>query len=133
VRTGKIRWTFHTIPQPGEFGYETWPKDAWRYTGGVNAWAGMTLDEKRGVVYAPTGSAAFDFFGADRAGDNLFANCLIALKADTGERLWHFQAVRHDVWDRDFPAPPTLVQVRREGRLIDAVAQITKSGVVWVV
>lgn len=132
VRTGKMRWIFHSIPHPGEFGYETWPKEAWKYIGGANNWAGMSLDEKRGIVFVPTGSAAFDFYGANRAGDNLFANSLIALKADTGERVWHFQAVKHDVWDRDFPAPPSLVTVKRAGRLIDAAAQITKSGHVFV-
>ena len=132
VRTGKLRWMFHTIPYPGEFGYDTWPKDAWREIGGANNWAGMALDEKRGIVYVPTGSASFDFYGANRVGDNLFANSLLALKADTGERVWHFQFVRHDVWDRDLPSPPALVQVRRGGKLIDAVAQITKSGHVWV-
>ncbi len=132
VRTGRVRWQFHTIPHPGEFGYETWPKDAWKYEGGANSWPGLTLDEKRGMVFAPTGSAAFDFYGANRAGDNLFANCVLALKADTGERVWHFQGVRHDAWDRDFPAAPALVQVRRDGRLVDAVAQITKSGFVWL-
>ena len=132
VRTGKIRWAFRTIPQPGEFGYETWPKDAWTYTGGANSWPGLALDERRGLVFVPTGSAAFDFYGSNRAGDNLFANCLLALDAATGKRVWHFQFVRHDVWDRDLPAPPTLVQVRRNGKLIDAVAQITKSGHVWV-
>ena len=124
--------SFHTIPQPGEFGYETWPKDAWTYTGGANSWPGLALDERRGLVFVPTGSAAFDFYGSNRAGDNLFANCLLALDAATGKRVWHFQFVRHDVWDRDLPAPPTLVQVRRNGKLIDAVAQITKSGHVWV-
>src|SRR5437016_7727610 len=132
ARSGKIRWTFHTIPHPGEFGYETWPKDAWTYIGGANDWAGMSVDEERGLVFAATGSAAFDFYGANRIGDNLFANCVIALKAETGERVWHFQAVRHDVWDRDFPAAPTLVKVKREGRLVDALAQITKSGHVFV-
>lgn len=132
VRTGKVRWMFHTIPQPGEFGYETWPPDAYKHTGGANSWPGLALDEKRGLVFVPTGSAAFDFYGPDRIGDNLFANCLLALKADTGERVWHFQFVRHDVWDRDLPAPPTLVQVRRGGKPVDAVAQITKSGHVWV-
>ncbi len=132
TRTGKIRWTFHTIPQPGEFGYETWPKDAWKYTGAANNWSGMSVDEKRGLVFVPTGSAAFDFYGANRAGDDLFANTLLALKADTGERVWHFQAVRHDLWDRDFPAPPNLVTLKRDGRLVDAVAQITKSGHVFV-
>ena len=132
VRTGKIRWTFHTIPLPGEFGYDTWPKDAWKYIGGANSWAGLTLDAKRGIVYVPTGSASFDFYGANRLGNDLFANCLVALNADTGKRVWHFQAVHHDLWDRDFPAAPSLVQVRQGGRLIDAVAQITKSGFVWV-
>lgn len=132
ARTGKLRWIFHTIPHPGEFGHETWPKDAWQYIGGANAWGGLALDEKRGIVFAPTGSATYDFYGANRHGDNLFANCLIALDAATGRRLWHFQFVRHDVWDRDLPTAPTLVQVRRNGRTIDAVAQITKSGHVWV-
>lgn len=132
VRTGKIRWTFHTIPHPGEYGYETWPKDAWTYIGGANDWAGMSLDEKRGLVFIATGSASFDFYGANRVGDDLFANCVIALKAGTGERVWHFQGVKHDLWDRDFPAAPSLVTVRKDGRLIDAVAQITKSGFVFV-
>ena len=116
VRTGKLRWSFHTIPHPGEFGYDTWPKDAWKYTGAANNWAGMTVDAKRGIVYVPTGSAAFDFYGADRMGDDLFANCLIALNAETGERIWHFQAVKHDIWDRDFPSPPALVTVKRDGK-----------------
>jgi quinoprotein glucose dehydrogenase len=132
VRTGKMRWSFHTIPHPGEFGYDTWPKDAWLYSGSANNWSGMTVDEKRGLVFAPTGSAAFDFYGGNRRGDNLFANTLLALKADTGERVWHFQAVHHDVWDRDFPAPPNLVTLKRDGRTVDAVAQITKSGHVFV-
>ena len=130
VRTGRLRWTFHTIPHPGEFGYDTWPKDAWTYSGAANNWAGMALDEKRGIVYVPTGSAASDFYGADRAGDNLFANCVLALNAATGERIWHFQGVRHDLWDRDFPSPPTLVVVKRDGRTIEAVAQTSKQG--WV-
>jgi glucose dehydrogenase len=132
VRTGKLRWSFHTIPHPGEFGYDTWPKDAWKYSGSANNWAGLTLDVKRGLVFAGTGSAAFDFYGSNRLGDNLFANCVLALNAETGERVWHFQAVKHDLWDRDLPAPPTLVTVRRNGRLIDAVAQITKSGHTYV-
>ena len=132
VRTGKLRWSFHTIPHPGEFGYDTWPKDAWKYSGAANNWSGMSVDEKRGLVFVPTGSAAFDFYGANRIGDDLFANTLIALKADTGERVWHFQAVKHDLWDRDFPAPPNLVTVMRDGKLVDAVAQITKAGVVFV-
>lgn len=128
VRTGKVRWQFHTIPHPGEFGYETWPKDAWQYSGAANNWPGMAVDEARGIVYVPTGSAATDFYGADRIGEDLFANTLLALRADTGERIWHFQAVKHDLWDRDFPSPPTLVTVRREGKSIDAVAQATKQG-----
>ncbi len=132
VRTGALRWSFHTIPHPGEFGYDTWPKDAWQYIGGANNWAGMSLDVNRGIVFAPTGSAAFDFYGANRLGDNLFANCLLALDARTGKRLWHFQSVRHDLWDRDFPSPPSLVTVRRGGRLVDAVAQTTKSGYVFL-
>jgi quinoprotein glucose dehydrogenase len=132
VRSGRIRWTFHTIPHPGEYGYETWPKDAWTYSGGANAWSGMSIDEKRGLVFAATGSAAFDFYGANRIGDDLFANCVLALKAESGERVWHFQAVRHDLWDRDFPAAPALVTVSRDGRRVDAVAQVTKSGYVFV-
>jgi quinoprotein glucose dehydrogenase len=130
VRTGALRWTFHTIPHPGEPGYETWPKDAWTYSGAANNWASMALDEKRGIVYAPTGSAASDFYGADRIGDDLYANCLLALDAATGRRIWHFQAVKHDVWDRDFPSPPTLVTVKHDGKTVDAVAQTTKQG--WV-
>lgn len=132
VRTGKLRWSFHTIPHPGEYGYETWPKEAWTYSGGANCWAGMALDLKRGLVFAPTGSAAFDFYGANRVGDNLFANSLIALDAATGKRAWHFQVVRHDVWDRDLPSQPSLVTVKHDGRLVDAVAQTTKSGHVFV-
>jgi quinoprotein glucose dehydrogenase len=130
VRTGKLRWSFHTIPHPGEFGYATWPNDAWMTSGAANSWAGMAVDQKRGVVYVPTGSAATDFYGADRLGDDLFANSLLALNAETGERIWHFQAVKHDLWDRDFPSPPTLVTVQHDGRLVDAVAQTTKHG--WI-
>lgn len=132
VRTGKIRWTFHTIPRPGEYGYDTWPPEAWKHTGSANSWAGMVVDQKRGLVYAPTGSASFDFYGADRHGDNLFANSLLCLKADTGERVWHFQTMRHDVWDRDLPAPPSLVRVLRNGKFVDAVAQVTKSAYVFL-
>src|SRR2546427_2416890 len=132
VRTGKLRWSFHTIPHPGEFGYETWPKEAWKTSGAANNWAGMAVDFKRGIVYVPTGSAAFDFYGADRAGDNLFADCLIALNAETGERIWHFQGVGHDLWDRDFPSPPALLTVRHEGKEVDAVAQTTKQGFVYL-
>jgi quinoprotein glucose dehydrogenase len=132
VKTGALRWIFHTIPRPGEFGYETWPADAWKITGGANAWSGVTIDQRRGIVFAATGSAAFDFYGANRLGDDLFANTLLALDAKTGKRLWHFQAVRHDLWDWDFPAAPTLVTVKRDGRDVDAVAQITKTGYVYV-
>ncbi len=132
VRTGALRWTFHTIPHPGEFGYETWPADAWKSSGAANNWAGMALDLKRGIVFVPTGSAAFDFYGADRLGDNLFANSLIALNAETGQRLWHFQAVKHDLWDRDFPSPPVLLTVTRNGQPIDAVAQTSKQGFLFL-
>ncbi len=132
VRTGALRWTFHTIPRPGAPGNETWPKDAWTYSGGANNWAGMALDERRGVVYIPTGSAASDFYGADRLGDNLFANSLLALDAATGKLIWHFQVVRHDIWDRDLPSPPSLITVMRNGKPIDAVAQATKHGYVFV-
>jgi quinoprotein glucose dehydrogenase len=132
VRSGKLRWSFHTIPHPGEFGYDTWPKNSWNTSGAANNWAGMTVDSARGIVYVPTGSAAFDFFGGDRIGDDLFANCLLALNAETGERLWHFQGVRHDLWDRDFPAPPVLLTVKREGKKVDAVAQTTKQGFIFL-
>jgi quinoprotein glucose dehydrogenase len=132
VRTGKLCWTFHTIPRPGEFGYDTWPKDAWKTSGAANNWAGMALDPQRGILYVPTGSAAFDFYGADRLGDDLFANCLLALNAQTGERLWHFQGVRHDLWDRDFPSPPALLSIKRDGKEIPAVAQTTKQGFVYL-
>jgi quinoprotein glucose dehydrogenase len=132
IRTGRIEWIFHTIPHPGEAGYETWPPDAWKYIGGANCWAGMSLDEKRGVVFVPTGSAAYDFWGGNRIGQNLFADCLLALDAATGKRLWHYQFVHHDVWDRDCPAPPNLLTVRRNGKTVDAIAQITKSGRVFV-
>jgi quinoprotein glucose dehydrogenase len=132
VRTGKLRWSFHTIPRPGEFGYDTWPKDAWKVSGAANNWAGMALDSKRGIVYVPTGSAAFDFYGGDRLGDNLFANCLIALNAESGERIWHFQGVKHDLWDRDFPAAPALVTIQRDGRDIDAVVQTSKQGFIYL-
>ncbi|MFL5632968.1 MAG: PQQ-binding-like beta-propeller repeat protein, partial [Gemmatimonadaceae bacterium] len=125
VRTGSIRWTFHTIPRPGEFGYETWPMDAWKTAGGANSWAGMTIDPERGIVYIPTGSATPDFYGGDRAGANLFANTLLALDAATGRRIWHFQTVHHDVWDRDLPAAPNLITVMQTGKRVDAIAQIT--------
>jgi glucose dehydrogenase len=132
VRSGALRWTFHTIPYPGEAGHDTWPARAWEYGGGANDWAGMALDERRGIVYVSTGSAASDFYGADRVGNDLFANCLVALDAASGRRLWHFQFVHHDLWDRDPPAPPSLVTIRRGGRTIDAVSQATKQGFVFV-
>jgi quinoprotein glucose dehydrogenase len=132
VRTGALRWSFHTIPHPGEPGAETWPQEAWTYSGGANSWPGMAVDEARGIVFVPTGSAASDFYGADRLGDNLYANSLLALEADTGRRIWHFQFVRHDLWDRDLPSPPSLITIRRDGRMVDAVAQATKHGYVFV-
>jgi quinoprotein glucose dehydrogenase len=132
VRTGEMRWIFHTIPHPGEFGYETWPKDAWTYSGAANDWSGLAIDKRRGLVFIPTGSAAFDFYGANRVGDDLFADSLIALNVETGKRVWHFQEVHHDVWDRDLPSPPSLVTVERNGIKVDAVAQTTKSGYVYL-
>jgi len=132
VRTGRIRWTFHTIPRPGEIGHDTWPVEAWKTAGGANSWAGMSLDVDRGIVYVPTGSATPDFYGGGRIGANLFANTLLALDAETGKRIWHFQTVHHDLWDRDLPAAPHLVTVARGGDRVDAVAQITKSGFVFV-
>lgn len=133
VRTGRKVWTFHTIPMPGEAGYNTWfPAEPRQRLGGANAWAGMAIDRTRGIVYAPTGSAAYDFHGGNRKGDNLFANCLLALDAATGKRLWHFQFVHHDIWDRDPPAPPNLLTVTHNGKKIDAVAQVTKQGHVFV-
>ncbi len=132
VRTGKLRWRFHTIPHPGEFGYETWPKDGWQHAGAANNWAGMALDTERGIVYVPTGSPVFDFYGADRVGDDLFADSLLALDAQTGKRIWHFQGVHHDIWDRDFPSPPALVTVKRNGKRVDAVAQTSKQGFLFL-
>jgi glucose dehydrogenase len=132
VHTGKLRWIFHTIPHPGEPGYETWPKDAWTYTGSANNWAGMAVDNQRGIVYVPTGSAVDDFYGADRIGDDLYADTLLALDANTGKRIWDFQGVHHDIWDRDFPSPPTLITVRSSGRQVDAVAQTTKQGFLFL-
>ncbi len=135
VRTGEMRWVFHTIPHPGERGYETWPSDAWKRSFGANVWAGLTLDQETGTVFLPIASGGMgekDFYGADRLGDNLFANCVVALDAATGKLRWYFQTVRHDLWDRDLPAQPTLVTVRRNGRSIPALAQISKSGFLFV-
>ncbi len=132
IKSGKLRWSFHTIPRPGEFGYDTWPADAYKISGGANAWSGVTIDPKRAMVFAATGSASYDFYGANRVGDNLFANTVLALDARTGKRIWHFQGLHHDLWDRDFPAAPSLVTVTRDGKPVDAVAQITKTGHVYL-
>jgi len=134
VRTGELRWTFHTIPHPGEMGYETWPEEAYKNTniGAANNWAGMALDKKTGAIFIPLGSAAPDFYGGNRIGSNLFANCLLALNAADGSYKWHYQTVHHDLWDRDLPAPPNLITVTQNGKQIDAVAQITKDGNVYV-
>ena len=132
VRTGKLVWTFHTIPHPGEFGYDTWPKDAWKTVGGVNVWSEFSVDQKRGIVFAPTASPKYNFYGADRKGANLFGDCLLALDARTGKRLWHFQMVHHDIWDYDNPTAPKLLTVRHDGKTVDAVAQVSKQGFVWV-
>ncbi len=132
VHTGTLRWSFHTIPHPGEDGYDTWPKDAWLHAGAANNWAGMALDETRGILYAPTGSAVSDFYGGDRVGRDLFADSLLALDAATGKRLWSFQDVHHDIWDRDFPSPPSLLTVTSNGRRVDAVAQATKQGYLYL-
>lgn len=132
VHSGALQWVFHTIPHPGDPAYETWPKDAWRSTGGANNWTGMVLDEKRGIVFVPTGSATADFYGADRTGNDLYADCLLALNAGTGKLIWYFQGVHHDIWDRDFPSPPSLVSVRHDGKMMDAVAQTTKQGVLYL-
>ena len=132
ARTGHKIWTFHTIPRPNEFGYNTWEKKNYENVGGANNWMGMAIDQKRGIVYAPTGSAAFDFYGGNRKGDNLFANCLLALNASTGKLIWHFQTVHHDIWDRDIPAPPNLFTIIQNGRKIDAVSVLSKQGFTFV-
>lgn len=133
VRTGKLRWIFHTIPQPGEYGYDTWEDpEAYKHLGGANAWSGFSLDEEKGILFAPVGSVSFDFYGGMRKGENLFGNSLLALDANTGKRIWHFQTVHHDVWDRDLPAPPVLVTVTQDGRKKEAVAQVTKTGFVFL-
>jgi quinoprotein glucose dehydrogenase len=128
VRTGEERWRFHTVPRPGEEGYDTWPKNAWEQRGGANAWGGFSLDEANGILLCSTGSAGADFFGGDREGAGLFANCTLALDARTGRRLWHFQTVHHDLWDHDNPCPPVVVKVQHAGHAVDAVAQVTKTG-----
>jgi quinoprotein glucose dehydrogenase len=132
VVTGRKIWQFHTIPGPGEFGYDTWPKNAYKYVGGANNWGSFSIDDERGIVYVPTGSATYDFYGADRLGENLFANCLIALDAHTGKRLWHFQTVHHDLWDYDNVSAPQLVTVRHNSQRVDAVALAGKTGFLYV-
>ncbi len=132
VLSGRLVWSFHTIPHPGEAGHDTWPENAWKTAGGANAWAGLSLDAERGVVYVPTGSPTPDFDGSQRAGDNLFGNSIIALDARSGKRLWHFQTVHHDIWDRDLSSAPTLVTVTRNGKSHDMLAQASKQGVLYL-
>jgi quinoprotein glucose dehydrogenase len=132
VVTGALVWTFHTIPRPGEFGYDTWPKDAWKYVGGVNVWGEISIDAKRGIAYFPLASPTYDYYGADRIGANLFSDSLLALDARTGKRRWHYQTVHHDLWDYDLTAAPQLITVRKNGKKINAVAQATKQGFVFV-
>lgn len=132
VVSGKLKWVFHTIPQPGEYGYDTWPEGAYKYIGAANNWSGLVLDEKRGTVYFGTGSPASDFYGGDREGQNLFATCIMALDAETGKRVWHYQTIHHDLWDRDHPSPPNLTTVRHKGKMVDVVVQATKDGLVYV-
>jgi quinoprotein glucose dehydrogenase len=132
VRTGKEVWRFHTAPHPGEYGNKTWAGDSWRDRSGANAWSGYTIDTKNGIVYCGLGSAASDFYGADRVGANLFANCTLALDARTGKRIWHFQTVHHDLWDHDLPCPPVVCSITRNGKKVEAVAQPTKTGFVYV-
>ena len=132
IVTGKLVWTFHTVPHPGEFGYDTWPKDAWKYIGGTNTWGEITVDAERGIAFFPTGSATFDFYGADRHGANLFANCLLALDARTGKRLWHFQNVHHDLWDYDNTSAPQLTTIKQNGKTVPVVAMAGKTGFLYV-
>ena len=132
VRTGQKVWTFHTVPRPGEFGADTWPKDAWKTVGGANNWGEQSIDAKRGIVFVPTASPKYNFYGGLRPGNNLFGNCLLALDARTGKRLWHFQTVHHDIWDLDNNSAPQLITIRREGRAIDAVAMASKTGYLYV-
>jgi len=132
VRTGAELWRFHTVPRPGEFGHDTWAGDSWKNRGGTNAWGGISIDEERGWAFFGLGSASFDFYGGDRLGQNLFANCIVAVDARTGERKWHFQTVHHDLWDHDLPIYPNLVEITRDGETIDAAAQVTKGGLVFL-
>ena len=132
VMTGKLVWTFHTVPRPGEYGYDTWPKDAWRTVGGANNWGEQSIDEKRGIVYVPTGSPKYNFYGGNRHGANLFGDCIIALDARTGKRIWHFQTVHHDIWDLDNNSAPQLTTIRHNGRTVDVVAVASKTGYLYV-
>lgn len=132
VVTGKLVWQFHTVPHPGEMGYDTWPKDAWKYIGGTNTWGEITLDTKRGIAYFPLGSPTYDFYGADRHGANLFSDCLLALDARTGAYKWHFQATHHDLWDYDLMTSPKLMTVTKDGKKVDVIAQAGKNGFLWV-
>lgn len=132
VRTGKREWIFHTIPHPGEFGHDTWEGDSWKTAGGCNNWGGMSVDQKRGLVFLALGSPSFDFFGGQRLGQNLFGNSVVALEAKTGRRVWHFQTVHHDLWDYDLPCLPMLVTVTHKGRKVDAVAQLSKMGLLFL-
>src|SRR5690606_37248080 len=132
VVTGKLELTFHTVPQPGEYGYDTWPKDVYKYIGGVNVWGEISVDEERGIAYYPLGSPTYDYYGADRIGSNLFGNCILALDARTGKRIWHFQTVHHDIWDYDLTAAPQLITVEHDGEEIDAVGVASKNGFLYV-
>jgi quinoprotein glucose dehydrogenase len=132
VRTGEQLWRFRTVPGPGEFGHDTWDGESWKDRGGTNAWSILSADEKNGLVFLPLTSPSYDFYGADRKGQNLFGNSVLALDCETGRRRWHFQTIHHDIWDWDLPAQPALVQVRRDGRLVAAVAQVTKQGFVFL-
>ncbi len=132
VRTGKLVWTFHTVPRPGEFGYDTWPKDAWKTIGGANNWGEQSIDVRRGIIYVPTASPKYNFYGGNRPGANLFADCLVALNVRTGKRLWHFQTVHHDIWDLDNNSAPQLTTIRRNGRSVDVVAMASKTGYLYV-
>ncbi len=132
VVTGELAWNFHTVPLPGEYGHDTWPEDAYKYVGGVNVWSEMSVDEKNGMVFLPLGSPTYDYYGVDRLGANLFGNCLVALNARTGERIWHYQTVHHDLWDYDLSPAPQLLTVEKDGKKIEAVSVATKHGFVFV-
>jgi glucose dehydrogenase len=132
ARTGRVLWTFHTVPQAGEPGNDTWEKDSWRTTGHTNVWAPMTLDESRGLLYLPVSTPSNDFYGGRRPGQNLFAESIVCLDAASGARKWHFQIVHHGIWDYDLPSPPNVVSIRPDGRSVDAVVQLTKQGLVFV-